>query len=124
MINFEDYKKPNGDYDWKAYHDAQVEAGENCSRCRQYILSTDSIGRRMECRQCEEARKPNQLRHDKFARCPACSHLFSPSFDLAEIGDYVTGCCPECDEQFSIRVQVEFHYTSPALKAVATADAE
>jgi transcription elongation factor Elf1 len=130
-IRFEDYVDAEGNIDWDAYHQAEVDAGEKCYRCHKFLI-VETIGRtlfgkddgeprRRLCHDCERMdTDSSETRHDKYIRCPKCGHQ-SPvhDWDMCDYGEvfYEEGehevMCPQCEYEFTITTHVSYAYTSP-----------
>lgn len=115
MINADTYRKPDGMLDWKAYHQAQVKAGEICMRCGSIIVF--SHGRPQMCGSCNVmASDPGEVVHASCVRCPHCAHVFDVSSDfqsLYEDGQHELDC-PACEAAFEVTTTVHYMSTSPA----------
>ncbi len=118
MISFDDYKLPNGRTDWKAYHKAEEDAGQRCTKCEAFIFP--AAGHRTECPQCSGLWKSEEVQHSKLLRCPECGEEFD-AFEAIESGDLHRGNdaqvhCVSCDCEFTVKIWVEYTFTSPERK--------
>jgi DNA-directed RNA polymerase subunit RPC12/RpoP len=126
--NMDDFKKPDGHIDWNAYHEAEVQAGERCMRCRSNIFSFNlfsedkSRGPRL-CGSCKVMdQDEGEITHDDFIRCPHCGHQDRITDWDCDYGreKYEEGehevYCRECDKEFEITTHVSYSYTSPPMK--------
>jgi uncharacterized C2H2 Zn-finger protein len=121
MISMDDFKKEDGNIDWKAYREAQINAGEKCYRCEQYIPSYFGTPKpyRHLCNDCEELdTNHDEVNHDNLIRCPKCKHTFSiqdiEAWECYEDGEHDLNC-PECEHEFRIETSVSYSFTSPEL---------
>lgn len=122
MPNIADFKDASGKVDWTAYHaasnrerQAEIDRGMWCYQCHAYIIFSN--GHRTKCAQCNRLDGPEEVRHDKFVRCPACVATFEPSdadyYSLYRDGEH-TVHCPHCSAEFEITTHVSYTFTSPA----------
>lgn len=116
MTNIDDYKDLEGKIDWKAYHQAQVDAGEKCEKCGAYILF--GKGYRQTCVGCKELTdNTEEVTHSQFIRCPKCGrseNVYNDYCDICEEGEHAV-CCPKCDYEFVITTHVTFTFDSPPM---------
>lgn len=121
MVSINDFKKPDGDIDWKAYRKAQVDAGENCYSCGSYIVFGRMHGGPQQCRECRDfITQDSSVQHNSRVRCPKCRASLdvhnSEYFELYsenESGHDIM--CIECDHKFRVEVRVTYTFTSPEL---------
>jgi DNA-directed RNA polymerase subunit RPC12/RpoP len=119
MINFEDYKKENGDIDWKAYKAAQIAAGERCPKCDSR-MSTLFNNKKYEhlCSECESLAENEELSHSSYIRCPKCKESWDPSdredYDCYQDGEHSV-TCSSCNHEFEVSTSVSYLFTSPEL---------
>lgn len=125
-VRMEDFRKPDGLLDWKAYEKAQVENGEICALCHALAsFRRPTTGKPFICGSCsaldEDAK---DVHHEKYVRCPKCKKTFEPErlvsdnagdFDefLSE-GDHVATCA-ECETDFTFKTRISYEFVSPAL---------
>jgi hypothetical protein len=115
LTSLTDFKKPDGNVDWKAYDAAQVANGEKCYRCGG-IASLFGRGHRSLCGQCEELDSDrSEVLHDSLVRCPHCRHAWNVYEGdnyalLKEDTHQVT--CPECEREFEVETRVSYSFTS------------
>ena len=117
MISVDDHRKTDGTVDWRAYHQAQVQAGEVCMRCGGAIVFNH--GRPELCGSCHTmATDTSEVVHGSCVRCPHCSHVFDVTSDcdsLYEEGTHELDC-PACEAPFEISTTVHYIFTSPKLE--------
>lgn len=126
MVTMDQFTGKDGRIDWAGYSKAQIDQGENCRQCGHFILDIwrKWTGGPRLCCECADIAKPPEARHHRYARCPACRHLFAPDFDLA-VGDHKQRVeCPGCDFEFRIGVECRFVFTSPAVEEKPAVAAE
>lgn len=115
MTNIDNYEKPNGGTDWKAYDEAKRQAGEKCIECGRHMYPAK--GCPAECNRCKAIERPERLDHENVVRCPdcGCQHDMQDgdSYDYFEDGDHIMNC-QACDYEFTITTSVSFNFTSPA----------
>ena len=116
MVSMKDYEDKNGEVDWKAYRQAQVDAGEKCYKCNTYVMF--SKGFRTLCSDCISLGDKGEISHDSFIRCPKCKESWDPSysddFEVYQDGDHEVHCS-ECQHKFQITTHVSYTFCSPAL---------
>jgi predicted RNA-binding Zn-ribbon protein involved in translation (DUF1610 family) len=115
-INFEDFKKADGNIDWSAYSKAQVENGDRCSQCGKSILFGGS-GYQTTCEDCGVLhRSKYAVEHGSFIRCPHCRHEMNvyncEMFDVYQEG-YHEIQCNLCDKKFEIETRISYSFESP-----------
>lgn len=114
MISFKDYEDEKGRINWDAYHKAQVDDGERCEQCGEYLIL--GKGYRRTCNACNElTSKSAEVDHKKFLRCPKCGHLenvHDDHYGLFEDGEHEV-FCNSCDHKYTITTHVSFEFTSP-----------
>lgn len=115
MIKMKDYEDTEGNLDWRAYNEAQVAAGEKCSKCHAYI--SFSKGRMTECNDCKTLDQDHgEVSHDDFIRCPRCGHTHyahdGDSYEILADGEHGYSCM-ECNYDFEITTHVSFTFNSP-----------
>lgn len=132
MIDFEDFRKEDGDIDWKAYNEARVEAGEKCYRCGDTMIfagifsglygAKEHVPKRTLCGSCKSMDKDSgEVTHDNMIRCPHCGHQSDISQWDCDYGEekYTEGehevYCDGCTETFTIQTHVSYSYTSPPM---------
>ncbi len=124
MPNIADFKDASGQVNWPAYHaasqrerQAEIDSGQWCYQCGAYIIFSSRTAGRTRCSQCNRLDQPEEVRHDKFVRCPKCARAFDPSqadyYQLYREGEH-TVHCPDCSERFEIETHVSYTFTSPA----------
>ena len=118
MISFKDYTLPDGNTDWAAYRKAQINAGEYCEKCENYIHSYEYPGYRQECYSCKTLKKNEEVNHEQFIRCPSCGeeedvHYQSEDYTIFHDGDHDIEC-PECNHKYMITTYVSYDFRSPA----------
>jgi uncharacterized CHY-type Zn-finger protein len=112
----DEFRREDGGIDWSAYNAAQVRVGLKCRTCNAYaVIFGKCPGHPQDCVSCEKARKSpaEELRHDRFVRCPGCRHLFEVSEYDPRDEDEDT-CCPQCDREFTAKMEVSVTWVSPA----------
>jgi len=127
-VSIADFKTADG-IDWAAYQVAtaraereNVDSGDRCSRCG--VLLLQGPGHPRECVQCRALRRPEELTHDRFVRCPECGHFeaahaaASDRNGLLEPGDH-TVVCGNCGDSYPVNTIVSYSFTSPALSPAA-----
>jgi uncharacterized C2H2 Zn-finger protein len=116
MTNMDNFRGKDGNIDWNAYNQAEIENGERCFLCSQFIGWIGSGGRRM-CYSCSNIPKKESLDHERFARCPKCKATWdireSEDYDLFSEGSHSVHC--ECGYDFEIETKVEYSFESPEL---------
>lgn len=115
MVSMKDHEDEKGNLNWETYRAAQKQEGEVCMTCGAYLVI--GKGHPQNCLQCSDAEKPDELRHDKFLRCPLCGETWNPSdaedYEVYEDGEHdVT--CQHCDFEFRVQTHVSWTFTSPA----------
>ena len=119
--NYQDYKTPTGQLDWKALAAARIANGENCSQCNRIIVG-ERRGLRQLCGQCRNIAEPGELRHSSIFRCPSCRHTSTPEraelYELYDDGEHEI-TCDRCDHTFSVETHVSYTFTSPAVLPAA-----
>ncbi len=132
MPSINDYKTGGpGEIDWarynaanEAYYQAQVDRGEKCRRCREYMPFSvfggpngNSPGYQRACPSCTAlACDKAEVSSDRYARCPKCRHSWDPfnnGFAPNEGENELS--CPECEHDFTLDVGVTYTFRSPAL---------
>ena len=118
MVEMDDFRKEDGFIDWKAYKEAQINAGEICSQCEKYMFFGAKTSRRL-CGSCMALdNDTDEVSHDNLIRCPKCKYTWNPW----ECEDYPDGSeemdvqCGECDHDFTVGVQTSYSFTSPELE--------
>ncbi len=126
MSTLDDFRKQDGQIDWDAYRQAEINEGKKCYKCGAYImLSGISFFGRPEriagpslCMSCRSLPNKEEITHESFIRCPKCGHSWNPrdneNYEIYEDGDHNV-CCPECDHDFEIFTSVTFTFRSPEL---------
>ena len=132
-FSIDDFKKPNGDIDWTAYHEAEVQAGERCMKCRSHIFASmfrgifggkDREYGPQLCGSCKSLTddEDHEVTHDDYIRCPHCGHLDQISDwdcdyyrEKYEDGEH-TVYCSECEKEYEITTHCSFSYTSPPME--------
>lgn len=115
MVNMDEYKKPDGNWDWDAYNRAKVAAGESCTTCGHFIVWAK--GYPSQCSDCESIQKDaGEVTHDYRIRCPKCKDTsqIDDRYRLYEEGTHEVGC-NECGHDFEITTYVSRSFKSPAL---------
>ena len=116
MTNMKDFEDKEGNVDWKAYNKAEVETGERCYNCEQFIGF--GIGHKKLCYECKCLDKKESLRHFCLIRCPKCKHTEdvreTDSFELYSEGEH-SNYCSECNYEFEIQTHIEHTFESPEL---------
>lgn len=122
MISLDDFTDAAGKADWKAYHAAEVEAGERCRQCGTYVVVLARIGKGPQrCPGCEFlATDPGVRTHETLVRCPHCrgTQNASDEEDICEDGEH-TILCDHCEKEYEVGTAVSFTFTSPPLKSEA-----
>ena len=113
----EDYRKEDGKIDWQAYRQAEIDIGERCYKCGEFILlftrenKTQSL-----CGACIDLLKNDEVSHHSYVRCPKCQDITnvfgSERYELYQEGEHEVSCS-ECDCDFEVRTDVEYKFTSP-----------
>ena len=119
IVKIRDFEKEDGSVDWDAYHKAEVANGDRCMTCGGFTFNSilhDDCGP-SECNSCKSmASDDDEVSHDSMVRCPHCGKTIRVD-DLDEYDIYREGGfeldCVECDEEFTVQVQVSYSYTSP-----------
>lgn len=115
MLLFDDYRKEDGNVDWKAYRAAEVAAGERCYQCGGSIMFAK--GYRTSCLNCQgmDSNK-GKVRHDSLIRCPKCGATTQTDGRWEE-GIHADGehdvMCYECDHTFTVTTYVSYSFESP-----------
>jgi len=129
VVSMDSFKDKNGSIDWKAYNEAQIEAGEKCYKCRSYIGPFDNPGHIQLCWDCKHLSKDHEsVCHERMIRCPKCrnemfvdyeenSHLFSV-YD----GEEGQVNCDSCGYEFTVVVSITYSFKSPELLKEAVLD--
>ncbi len=127
MADMDDYRKPGGSFDWKAYNAACVADGSHCRTCGRYMLPNifkhTATGPR-ECGSCVSLREDlEEVTDDNKVRCPECRHTYDLTTYMSENAHYDgyqegehNVDCPQCEKTFTITTHVSYSFTSPALK--------
>ncbi len=114
MVSMNDHRTPEGDVDWKSYKQAQIENGEICSKCFEYILFSSNY--RTTCNKCKQLLEPPEITHHKFIRCPNCLNAFDPYetewYEVLSDGEHEVSCS-ECNHDFEISTYVDYSFRSP-----------
>lgn len=117
MLRMQDFEV-EGRVDWDAYQKAQVDAGEKCQECGEYIFASHGP---TTCRDCRSLRVgQEEVTHNNSVRCPECRHVFGVlgggvnDPHIAYDGDSAA-TCEQCEHRFTVRVDVSRRYTSPPL---------
>lgn len=119
LLDTDNYRDANGRLDWDRYKKAEIEHGQSCSKCGQFILWPK--GHPQECSECKELEKnAESVRHEELIRCPQCVHQFKAYVDCddgerLEDGEHNIEC-PECQAKFQIVTHVSFSFESPAIQ--------
>ena len=116
MKKLDDFKRPDGGYDWSAYQQAEIADGERCTLCEKAIFALYPTGYPTQCRECKDISRPQELSHSKRLRCPKCttSHEVDWEDNIRTEGDHGI-YCSACDFQFSIQTHVSYTFISPPL---------
>lgn len=119
MLRYDDFKKEDGSTDYEAYRKAQINCGEACFRCGQYIVMGG--GGKQLCYDCKEMdSEEGDVRHHSRVRCPHCKHVMdvcdSELYELYEDGDHDI-YCGECGKEFTVVTTVTHSFESPELSA-------
>jgi hypothetical protein len=118
MITYRNFTDSEGRVDWKAYEEAQKQAGEACFKCGRLRSSVAPEPPPWHCARCLDLERPGIAQHDRYVRCPGCKHSWTPGGgDYSELfaeGSHETAC-PQCDCSFQVRTLVSFTFMSPAL---------
>jgi DNA-directed RNA polymerase subunit RPC12/RpoP len=118
-----DFDNEDGTRDWKAYHEAEVANGDICYQCGEFDLGMimHPKGHRTLCRKCKRLEHSDEDEsHKHMVRCPHCRHIMhiSERFDdypiIYEEGEHEIDC-DACEKHYTINVNVEYSYTSPAM---------
>ena len=133
MPSLSDYKvEGTNETDWAAYdaanaayRQAQIDCGEKCQRCHQYMPFAifggplgNTPGYRRTCSSCLSlATSREEVASDHFARCPKCRHSWNP-FDNGFAPDEGENevMCPTCEHEFTLDVAITYSFRSPALE--------
>lgn len=128
----EDFRKPDGSYDWGAYraakdaeHKADVADGKYCYQCGRYLVWSNK-GVRRRCGDCEALdHESDEVDSDTCVRCPKCRRTASVSydelFDLYEEGEHEV-TCSSCDHEYTVSTRVSYSFNSPALEGSEDAE--
>lgn len=113
----DDFRKEDGNIDWKEYERAEMNFGERCHNCGAFIGI--GKGERRLCYPCSEMfYSKKSFAHSKLVRCPKCQFSFditdSDYYDLFSEGEHEI-YCPECSHKFEIQTSVEYSFESPEL---------
>jgi hypothetical protein len=125
MASINDFRLPNGNTDWTAYRQAEVNDGERCYQCYSYIIYGKSTGSKGLCASCQALSNTcGEVNHDSYIRCPSCGNTEDitqwdndSAQEKYEEGSHVVSCS-ECEYEYEIETHVSYSYTSPALLAV------
>jgi len=117
--DFQDFKKEDGSYDYRAYEKAQVDLGFSCYRCGHYLI-WGGKGYQELCSGCKsmDKDKDREIVHDSMIRCPVCGHQQEMNSDYEEAcysdGDH-TVPCNNCEFEYEISTYVSCSYRSPEM---------
>ena len=120
----DDYKKPDGHINFKAYHQAQKDAGERCRQCGGYMLTgIEGVPRTCVSCQCLNTNFDQEVAHEHYIRCPKCHMTFDvhnyasqcDEYDIYQQHDEYEVCCIYCEFCFFITVDVTYTFYSPAI---------
>ncbi len=117
LVKMDDFKKDDGNIDWREYHRAQVNVGERCKKCETFL--TFSKGYATLCHNCKEVEdSKDEVWHDELVRCPKCGRTWKPyeseDYHLLADGEH-SATCNECDHSFEISTTISFSFNSPAM---------
>jgi len=116
MKTLSDFKKENGDTDWKAYKEYEINTGERCFECDAFIGRGQGF-RRM-CYSCIHKEDKDEWDDDTRIRCPKCKNtedvFDGDSYDLLS-EDTHSVTCNECGYKFDITTSISYIFKSPEL---------
>ncbi len=101
-------------------HEHDIATGKVCKRCGKFY--PQGILARVEgpvlCADCRLSDiDPEEVQHDRLARCPACGNTFDPIENTeGEACHEATHpvWCDECEHEFTISTAITCTFTSPA----------
>lgn len=113
----DDFRQPDGDYNWKGYYQALIENGETCTTCGSGI--TWPKGHRSSCYDCQNLeRNKDEVCHPNCIRCPYCQSTWDPidtdNYEICGDGPHDVTCY-NCNKDFEITTHVSYSFESPAL---------
>lgn len=116
MISMRDFEDEKGKVDFKAYHRAEIDAGERCYICDGYIMFAK--GNKTKCYDCEKLEKNEEVSHFCLIRCPKCKATWdaheTEDYDLHYDGEHKISCY-ECGYDFEVITSVSYSFKSPEL---------
>jgi len=116
MTSLDDFRKEDGHIDWDAYKKEEINNGERCFNCDNFIGF--GRGEKRMCYSCSNISKKDSLDHSHLIRCPKCKNTWDindgDDYDFFSEGEHSTSC-PECNFQFEIITSVEYTFESPEL---------
>jgi hypothetical protein len=123
MISFTEFEK-DGKVDWKAYHEAQTNAGERCCECGTYISCFGAKGP-SRCGDCKMAdTEAGEISHSSRVRCPFCKRMMEAhDLEIYGEGDHSVTCF-DCQKDFTVNAEISFTFSSPALGKTGNEDDE
>lgn len=113
MVDISNYVGRNGFIDWKAFREAEVNAGEICLRCHSFTYPPKgSPGLCVDCARLDDC--DDEVTHPSLIRCPSCKELLTPTFEhnIWDEGDHCFDC-EICGTEFTIHTKISFEFTSP-----------
>jgi len=133
-MNIDDFRDEKGEIDWKAYRQAEIDTGERCYRCGDFIMLSfvcDIVGslfnrepktpQKRLCPSCKslDEKTGDEVTHERYIRCPKCGHQDDITDwdcdwgrEKYEEGDHEV-TCNSCEYEFIITTNVSYSYTSP-----------
>lgn len=115
MIKHTDYTKENGDTDWTAYRKAQIDVGERCYQCKNFIVF--ETGHRSLCSECKKFQNDgNKVTSSNYYRCPKCGNRqeMTDQYEFYNGGEHNV-MCNECEHEFTVTTWVTLTIESPEL---------
>lgn len=114
MKSISEFKGEDGRIDWKAFEEYEISCGYRCYECKSYA-GVSHTERRRRCYECNlmHGDKKEEVVHEKLMRCPHCAHVQpvdSESVDLYR--EEANQHCQECEEGFTVGVEVKLSYRS------------
>jgi len=116
MININNFNK-DGKIDFHTYHQAQIENGERCYECNNYLVYGPNNYRQL-CHECKNMDSNEEVDHSKMVRCPYCKCKIdvheNELYNLYEEGEHEINCM-RCNGTFEVSTSVSYSFKSPEL---------